>query len=51
MRHYSNHNLEDHEPDNQQQRDCQIPTIRVHAHAVIADRVLVISMIVTILAH
>jgi hypothetical protein len=53
VRHYSNHNLEGHEPDNQQQRDCQIPTVRVRAHAVgvTADRVLVISMIVTILAH
>ena len=53
MRHDSNDNLEGHEPDNQQQRDCQIPTVRVRAHAVrvTADPVLVISVIVTMLAH
>ena len=39
VRHDANHNLKGHEPDNQQQRDCQIPTVRVRAHAVgvIAD--------------
>ena len=53
VRHDSNDNLEGHEPDNQQQRDCQIPTVRVRAHAVrvAANPVLVIGVIVTMLAH
>jgi hypothetical protein len=53
VRHDSNDHLEGHEPDNQQQRDCQIPTVRVRAHAVrvTADAVLVTSVIVTMLAH
>jgi hypothetical protein len=53
VRHYSHDNLEGHEPDNQQQRDRQIPTVRVRAHAVrvTAGSMVVISVIVTKLAH
>ena len=53
VRHYSNHNLLGHEPDNQQQRDCQIPTVRVRAHAVrvTGAPVRVTSVIVPMLAH
>src|SRR4029453_1548829 len=49
----SNAPLKGHEPDNQQQRGCQIPTVRVRGHAlrVTADAVLVTSVIVTMLAH
>jgi hypothetical protein len=53
VRHDSNDNLEGHEPDNQKQRDCQIPTVRVRAHAVrvTTDAVLVTGVIVAMLAH
>ena len=47
----SNDNLEGHEPDNQQQRDCQIPTVRVHTRAVGADSVRVISVLVAMRFH
>jgi hypothetical protein len=53
VRHDSHDDLEGHEPDNQQQRDCQIPTVRVRAHAVrvTTDAVRVTSVIVTMLAQ
>jgi hypothetical protein len=53
VRHDSNDNLEGHEPDDQQQRDRQIPTVRVRAQAVrvTADSVRVTRVIVPMLAH
>jgi hypothetical protein len=53
VRHDSNHDLEGHEPDDQRQRDCQIPTVGVRAHAVrvTAGPVLVMTVIVTMLAR
>ena len=47
MRQDPNDDLEGHEPDNQQERDCQVPAVRVRAHAVrAADGAMVVTGVI-----
>src|SRR6478609_8797982 len=50
MRDYASHDLEDHEPEDQQQGDGQVPSISIHTEAVRVTSTAMMAMTVVVAA-